>query len=77
MQKLPCDQIQAAARIMYQQHYDETGELLPLDTAETSLGQWPDGSYYLRVTFENGHWWELAFGPEADAILAAAAATKH
>lgn len=75
--KVPTEHIASAARAMYVQHYNETGELLDVDTATHELGQWEDGQYFLRVNFENGHWWELAFGPEADAIIEAAKATRH
>lgn len=75
--KLPTDMLAQAARIMYVQHYNETGELLDLDTATHELGQWDDGQYFLRVNFENGHWWELGFGHEASEVLAAAQAPKH
>jgi|GEM_PF-1834123 len=77
MPKLLTDYIEAGARIMYAQHYAETGEPPNLATAEHELGQWEDGRYYLRVTFEDGHWWELALGPEADAIIEAMTATRH
>lgn len=77
MTKLPTDYLDTAARIMYAQHYAETGERPNLDTAEHVLGQWDDGRYHLRVTFEDGHWWELPFGPEADAMIEAMQATQH
>jgi len=75
--KLPTEYIANAARIMYVQHYNETGELLDVDAATHELGQWEDGQYFLRVNFPDGHWWELGFGAEASEVLAAAEASKH
>lgn len=74
---LPTDQLKAAAYVLYVQHYNETGKLLDIESAESELGRWEDGQYFLRVNFPDGHWWELAFGPEASEVIAAAAATKH
>ena len=77
MTKLPTEYLTTAARLLFAQHYAETGKILDMDTAEHSLGQWDDGRYHLRVSFEGGYWWELPFGPEADAIIEAAKATRH
>lgn len=77
MTKLPTEYLHAAGRMLYRQHIEENGKPPNLDTAEHSLGQWDDGRYHLRVTFEDGHWWELPLGPEADAIIEAMTATRH
>lgn len=75
--KLPTDMLAQAAQVLFVQHYNETGELLDIEAAEHTLGQWDDGQYFLRVSFPDGHWWELAFGPEASEMIAASGATRH
>lgn len=74
--RLPIDYIQEGARIMSEQHYAETGERLDMRTAEYSVGRWDDGRRFLRLSFDGGYWWELAFGPEADALMDAADAAE-
>lgn len=75
--KLPTDQLLTYAEIMCELHIAETGRMPDLQTATHSLGRWPDGQYFLRLQFEDGTFWELAFGPVASAMIEGVNAPKH
>ncbi len=68
------EQFKVAARWAMRDHYQRTGEIADLESAELTLTCWEDGQTALRITLVTGETWEFAFDALAADIRARKAA---